>query len=548
MRLAVSLLAASAILLAVPALAGQAHGSWPIGDVAPPIDFAGMAVTVSTKLYPYGIMEGEMNQVGMEVRFFDYYTDQNLQNVTYRVEMWRDGQLLARHHFYDDDGTLNVDIRPVPGCAKPRLEECSTYHGTEHPSIPEALYAAGAQNPVISGPIFDKGGLYNIKVHVEGAAGPKALLTSILSFDTFVSVAQEWPFAIQTATAKVPVTVIAYYDEVENLRYCQSDSSIAFDMPFDWSPDYVDRVFIVHQELQVPKTFEPYSDGRQFRGFVDGVEVDKRLLTPDPYSYEDRNAFHFILPGNELQRIGGVLDEEHEDSRMMTFQIVAESEIQRSSLEFYLADPEDGSRTGTNVNVSWDSWHAAGGEIPVELGFFDEDGNLLRDIRYGYALYDHESGRLLASDMGEGGRGIAAPDGMDAQALLITSQNTHRLEVTVYGQGTSGPDSDEAYSGIGSTLIGVCLAAPPAIPDRIRGSVGLWVEGTASDGEFVGAIQSLIRQGIIVVPETEVTSDGSTGIPEWIRGSAGLWVDGTTSDGEFVGAIQFLIRQGVIVV
>ena len=541
-------LTASVLLLAVPALAEQAHGSWPVGDVAPPIDFADTALTVSTRLHPDDITSNEIDQINMEVRFFDYYTSQNLQNVTYGIEMWRDGQLLARHSFYDDDGTLNVDIRPIPNCSKSKLEECSTYHGTEYPSIPEALYAAGAQNPVISGPIFDKGGLYNIKVRVVGATSSEAQLTPLLSFDTFVSIAQEQQFAIQTAAAEVPVTVTAYYDGVENFRYGQSDSSITFDMPFDWSPDYINRVSIVHQVLQIPKTFEPYSEGRQFRVFVDGVEVDKRALLVDPYTYKDRNALHFVVVGNELERINQALGEEHEDCRMTTFQIVPESEIQKSSLEFYPVDPENGSRAGTNVNLSWENRHAAGGAIPFELTFFDDDGNLLRDTRYGYTLYDHETGELLASDLGEDDQGIVALEGIDMQSLFISSQNTHRLDVRVYGQGTVGLDFDETYSRIGSTLIEVGPAAPTAIPGCIRDSIGLWVEGTAPDGEFVGAIQFLIRQGAIVVPETEASSDGSAGMPEWIRESAGLWVNGITSDGEFVSAIQFLIRQGVIVV
>ena len=39
-----------------------------------------------------------------------------------------------------------------------------------------------------------------------------------------------------------------------------------FDMPFDWSPDYVDLVQVVHEEVRVPKTFTPYAEGKQFKG------------------------------------------------------------------------------------------------------------------------------------------------------------------------------------------------------------------------------------------------------------------------------------------
>ena len=82
------------------------------------------------------------------------------------------------------------------------------------------------------GPILDKGGLYNIRVDVEGATSPITLLTSRLSFETFVSVAQEQPFAIQTASAEIPVVIKTYYDDVGNFGFEQADGSISFDMPF----------------------------------------------------------------------------------------------------------------------------------------------------------------------------------------------------------------------------------------------------------------------------------------------------------------------------
>ena len=59
-------------------------------------------------------------------------------------------------------------------------------------------------------------------------------------------------------------------------------------MPFDWDPDYVKYVQVVHQEIQIPKSFTPYTAGKHFKGFVDGVEVDQRVLLVDPYSYEDK--------------------------------------------------------------------------------------------------------------------------------------------------------------------------------------------------------------------------------------------------------------------
>ena len=65
-------------------------------------------------------------------------------------------------------------------------------------------------------------------------------------------------------------------------------------MAFDWSPDYVDLVQVVHEEVRVPKSFVPYAEGKQFQGFVNGIEVDQRALLNDPYSYDDTNVVHFL--------------------------------------------------------------------------------------------------------------------------------------------------------------------------------------------------------------------------------------------------------------
>ena len=562
-------MALGAAALAVPALFGDAYGHGLGGDVAPAVDFAGMSVTVSTQMSPSDITVGDLDSASLAVRFFDQDTDQTLEQVTYRVAIWRDGGLLARHLFYDDDGNLDIEIRPVYDCTEIDLSDCTKYFGTPHPTAPAALYTRGTQEPVIQGPIFDKGGLYNIQVDIEAATSPKTLLTTPLSFETFVSVAQEQPFTIQTAKAEIPVTVKTYYDDIENFAFNEGDGSISFDMPFDWSPDYVEQVELIHEEVQIPKSFELYSTEKQFQGFVNGIEVDKRVLILDPYSYEEMSVLHFLVTGQELQRINDVLGEEHYQSRTMSFTIVPEQEAQENIIDVELIDLDSGSKTGTNVSVAWDSTHTVGDNIPFELTFLDADGNLLKDIRYGYGLYNHATNEQLAQGVvgdeamqglegirfgdcvtsillcGENGLGILSLEGIDFQILNIPSAETYRLDVMVLGKGTVGLDYDSTYYGIGSTLIEV----PPALPSWIKTSAGFWVDGQTSDAEFVGAIQYLINEGIIVIPPTDSDAGtGDTSVPAWIKTSAGFWVDGQISDAEFVGAIQFLVEEGVIVV
>ena len=283
------------------------------GDQAPPLSFGDMEVTVRTQLSPSDITVGEIDSANMQIRFFDTLTDENLDKVTYRIEVWQSGELLARNLFYDLDGTLDIKLKPKPGCDEINLHECTVYGGSEHVSAPGALYVQGAActdenldicgRPSITGPIFVKGGLYKIRVDIEAATSPRTVLATLLSYDTFVSVAQEQDFFIKTANAEIPVIVKTYYDDVDNFKFDQSNNAISFDMPFDWSPDYVDLVQVVHEEVRVPKTFAPYAEGKQFKGYVNGVEIDQRALLNDPYSYDDTNIVHFLITKNELQKI-----------------------------------------------------------------------------------------------------------------------------------------------------------------------------------------------------------------------------------------------------
>jgi len=221
-------------LTTIPLLSDDVFGHGLGGDVAPPISFAGMQVTISTIMTPSDITVGEVDSASLQIRFFDQNTNTSLESVTYRVEVHQAGELLARETFFDRDGELNVEIRPKPGCSEVQPWMCTIYYGDREP-ISNGLQERGTGIPVIMGPIFTKGGLYNIQVVVLGATSPKTFVADQLEFSTFVSIAQDQFFSIPEATAEIPVTVKTYYDDVSNFEFKKSDKSISFKMPFDWN-------------------------------------------------------------------------------------------------------------------------------------------------------------------------------------------------------------------------------------------------------------------------------------------------------------------------
>jgi len=552
-------------IFTVSAILPDAFGHGLGGDQAPPITFGDMEVTVRTQLTPSDITVGEVSSANMQVRFFDTLTDKNLDKVTYRIEVWQSGELLARNLFYDLDGRLDVNIKPKFGCDEIELWKCTIYGGSEHASAPLALYVQGAActddnldfcaRPTITGPIFVKGGLYNIKVDIISATSPRTLLATLLSYETFVSVAQEQNFFLKTANAEeIPVIIKTYYDDVDNFKFDQSDNSISFDMPFDWSPEYVDLVQVVHEEVRVPKTFTPYAEGKQFKGYVNGVEIDQRALLNDPYSYEDTNIVHFLITKNELQKINEALGPGNYDNKKMDLKLVPLSEVSKSSTEFYLVDTTN-EQVPTTVNISWDGKYGANQEIPFVFTFFNENRQLIKDVRYAYVVLDELNQEISSYDGDDPlNPGIISTEGIDVQRIFVPSQGQIRIDVLVFG---TGLDYDPKYAGIGSSFIEIgpgssgtttpSVSEKTQIPGWIKNNAGWWADGSIDDSSFIQGIQFLIKEDVLKIPPTtQGSSSGSNEIPSWIKNNAGWWADGSIDDDSFVQGIQFLIKEGIM--
>ncbi len=86
------------------------------------------------------------------------------------------------------------------------------------------------------------------------------------------------------------------------------------------------------------------------------------------------------------------------------------------------------------------------------------------------------------------------------------------------------------------------------VPGWVKNNAGWWADGTISESEFLTGISFLIKDGIINVPPTTVSSEASESVPDWVKNNAGWWADGTISDSDFVNGIQFLIKSGFITI
>ena len=84
------------------------------------------------------------------------------------------------------------------------------------------------------------------------------------------------------------------------------------------------------------------------------------------------------------------------------------------------------------------------------------------------------------------------------------------------------------------------------IPDWVRDVAAFWCDDEIDDSGFIQAIQYLIDNDVIVIPETQAGIGGTQEVPSWIKNNACWWSQELISDSDFAQGIQWLIGQGII--
>ena len=95
-------------------------------------------------------------------------------------------------------------------------------------------------------------------------------------------------------------------------------------------------------------------------------------------------------------------------------------------------------------------------------------------------------------------------------------------------------------------------AAAIVIPDWVKSNARWWSDGIIDDATFASALEYLVREGIIAIPDISdpgpagAAGDSSVAIPDWVKSNARWWSDGIIDDATFAGAIEWMIANGVI--
>jgi hypothetical protein len=211
---------------------------------------------------------------------------------------------------------------------------------------------------------------------------------------------------------------------------------------------------------------------------------------------------------------------------------------------------------GYKANVTWKRTFGAGNDIPFKITFFDDRGELLKDVNYAIALSD-PNGQQIHLDIGDETTpylGVKAPEGIDTQTIYILSEGMYTMNLALAGTGITNWENlitteivfEIGKSGESITPVPELYEPETSIPSWIKNNAGWWADGQIDDGSFVSGIQWLISNDVMIIPPTEQGAGSDNVIPSWIKNNAGWWADGQIDDGSFVSGLQWLISNGIM--
>jgi hypothetical protein len=207
---------------------------------------------------------------------------------------------------------------------------------------------------------------------------------------------------------------------------------------------------------------------------------------------------------------------------------------------------------GYKAIASYDSGYSLNKEVFFSFSFFDSQGNLASDVRYGFSVKDPLGKETVNTGNNPNLLGISLPNGVDTKIVDVPLQGTYSMKIVLIGTGQNDFERlmiKEFDFELKNSEIPKTIPTPEKteIPEWIKNNAGWWANDQIDDNSFVQGIQFMIKNKIMNIPiTTQGSGSGMNEIPSWIKSNAGWWASGQIDDNSFIQGIQYLIKEGII--
>ena len=506
-------------------------------ETFPPVGLDGKLVTLEISSSKSDSETSDDQQISISLIDFD--SKITLRDVTFHIKSERGEKFLFEQEFKADNGFIVFNF--VTEETDSIILEDEKNGGGFFAS----LLGLESRMVNVKGPGLSEGGLYKLDVTVLTADGYSQKLDIPLIFNAGISIAQTSRHdIIDPNFGKQNIDVITYYDEISNFNYDSGSKEISFFMPFDWSQSNINQTSIVHEELTIPKEFGDLLVSG-FTMYVNGIELSKDIVNIDDF-FADERTVHFIIYQKELQNIF----DSNPNQTGMNFIIKPDRDYA------HLSSVTDNGQF--RILVSWEPENLTSNSDAKIL--FDVTDIFLKNkpVATNYEFSITQNGKIIFEQNGIStdlrGQHNTAEFFIPRDISGIVNLNFKNLDdnnlakttipIVIYADCSSISDKFKAQK-CQNSRSDVPAINEILLPDWIKNNAELWAAGQIDDDTFVKGIEYLIKNKIILIPQTQQETL-SQEIPSWIKNNAELWAAGQIDDEIFVQGIEFLIKNGIL--
>lgn len=399
----------------------------------PPASVGDREASLYTKISPQILTSDSKKNAFFELRLFDAKTDETIQHVSYFITVEKDGKLLMRDLFHSHQGNLKLKITPSNS-------KTVNVFGSTEPFL--GGWTSETGDITINGPLLLEGGLYHFSIEIFGIDYDRNIFKpeNAPRFDSWLSVGDVYRDDLIDKGKKYNVTVISYYDRIQDFKYNPDESNMSWIMPFNWDLERIQKNNIfVHEEIKLPKTFTKFSEANSFKALVNGNPLIGRSIALDPFTEEKNFIVHLLLNKADIIKIAQKLNNNTND-KIMTFNLSpAEQKLVETTSEVV------SDRGGILVQFTWMDKIISNQDTNLQLRFSDalSTKEINGDIKYDIIVYD-KSGNKIVTKLD-----LIARNATDSQVIKFPSKGIYQMELNI--KGITYPDSttpDETRNGI----------------------------------------------------------------------------------------------------
>ena len=502
---------ALALVCNIPSSFGHGLGT----ETMPPVMIDGTEATLevaSTTSLDTGIRQ-------ITISLFKTESGGMINDVSFEVELIKNETILFNNNFERDNGILIMNLVPSED-SEVQIFNQETF---------ASFFGLASDQFNLQGKVFEDGGLYKFNVKILTINSYDNVLSEPVKYDLGISIPETTYYEINDRNFGVQeLSVITYFDQISEFSYDQETRQIEFSFPFQWDQKTIDQTSVIHEEVQIPKSFGDLLVSK-FDVTLNEIDLPESAINIDDFTGGKR-IVHVVVSQNELQEIFSS-NQFNADNIVLKFQ-PSENSTPLSGVT------ENGQ---FKINLWWENEMRSNSD--AKLGYDILDTFLMDSpisVPYELKLFYNEKELLKKTGISTGSK--TQSDGFeffipsDVSGILVAKfenldgNKLAHLEFPLLVDRIT--TTENQYF----------------IPNWVKNNAGWWSDGQIPDSAFVQGIQFLIKEGIIVVPATENETQGGSNIPEWIKTNAGWWSEGQIDDRTFANGIEFLINVGIIVV